>query len=76
MVDVGILSVLEGKIMWKQIEEIEQFDLAHGYVDSITPVFTLQKKRYYPPRADDGKSAPMSHRGGAIYKSHMQERWR
>jgi len=72
----GILAEVQYQSLFQEMNEITELDLYHGHVKSPKVVFQPQKKRYYPPKRDEGKNAPMTHRGGAIYKLSMKMRWR
>jgi len=72
----GVLAEVGYKTFLTEIKQINQFDLHKGYTKPCAPIWVYPKTKYFPPRDEAGKATPMSHRGGAIYKSYMQERWR
>lgn len=68
----GILSCIEGNIIFGEVEEIEKLDLENGYVKP-KPVVRIYRKKYYPPKDKEvGRAAPMTGRGGFIYKERYR----
>jgi len=71
MITHGILSYVEGKILYTEVERINQWDLYKGYLKPSAPTY-IYKKKYHPQKNEVGRAAPMSGRGLAIYR----EMWR
>jgi len=70
----GVLSYVEGNILYIEVKRINQSDLDKGYTKPFVRIYSKKnpKKKYFPPKDALSRSAPMTGQGRTIYR----ERWR